>query len=143
MFPILRKQPEGEILRKLLKVEWFALWFETADEQSAALVPEASATGISSAPIPKTRESDACRRMWVRRSGLVAMLRLPVCFQPVACPVSASSEEYSSTLCCTSRVRLSVERSCRTCAAECHVVPLVSLARSSRMTSRQPFLVRW
>jgi hypothetical protein len=39
VFPILRKQPEGEILRKLLKVEWLALWFETADEQSAALVP--------------------------------------------------------------------------------------------------------
>jgi hypothetical protein len=47
---------------------------------------------------PNTFANDAWRRMWVRRSALVAMLRLPVLIHPVDWPVSFSRAAYSSAL---------------------------------------------
>ncbi len=53
----------------------------------------ASAGVMNSNSMPKLFARAICRLISVRRSGVLAMLRLPHCFQPVASPVSCSSEE--------------------------------------------------
>jgi len=72
----------------------------------------------------------------------VAVLTEPFCRKPVAWPVSASSDRYSSAVYFASSVRLRVARNCPTSPAACQVVPEVSLLRSSSTTSVMPILVR-
>ena len=76
------------------------------------------------------------------RSPLRARLIEPFCLNPVACPVSASSECRSSEVYLASSVMRRVARSCPISPAACHVVPQVSLPCSSRSTSRLPSLAR-
>src|SRR5262245_34805618 len=81
--------------------------------------------------------------MCVRRCSLHAIDREPRLIHPVAWPVSASRLENRAIEYLMSSVRLRVERSARTWAAECHVVPEVNLLRSTRMASEIPSLARW
>ncbi len=53
---------------------------------------------MSSASTPKALAMEAVRLSWTRRSAVRATERLPHRFHPVACPVTASSEAYSSVL---------------------------------------------
>ena len=48
---------------------------------------------MNSNSMPKLFARAICRFISVSRSGVFATLRLPHCFQPVASPVSASSDE--------------------------------------------------
>ncbi len=102
----------------------------------------ASAGDTYSNSMPKLFARAICRLMSCSRSGVFATFRLPHCFQPVARPVSASSDEYSSMPYWLIRVALRVARVWPTRPAACQVVPHVSLPCSSSTTSVTPSFAR-
>ena len=70
---------------------------QTAPSTSSAFISGqrsfASPGLIGSASTPKAWASASCRRMWVSRSGVVAIDSEPLPIQPVLWPVSRSSRE--------------------------------------------------
>ena len=103
----------------------------------------ASAGLISSSGSPKVRAQATCRRSSSRRSGVPARRMDPTSCHVGSTPVSWSSCRYSAALSIIIRVSVVVLRSCPTSPAEWKVDPLVSSARSSSTTSRQPSWARW
>ncbi len=103
----------------------------------------ASLAEMTSASTPKDRAEATLRRSRVMRSGVRATATEPVRFQPVAKPVSCSSEAYNSVEYRISRVMFSLLRNCPTRPAACQAVPHESFPCSSSTTSVCPSRARW
>src|SRR5215218_8458062 len=103
----------------------------------------ASSGVISSSGSPNVFAQPAWRWSSSKRSFDDASRSEPTSCQETAMPVSAWRRRYSSTPYIIIRVRVVLARSWPTRPAEWNVEPLVSSARSTRTTSRQPSRARW